>query len=122
MPAKVYLKKSKRESTDKPGAVPKCKHTHLHLSEQVVNSELTGFRVINGILEHYRPLLELNEKNFKMPLQGKRNGDGNSNLDLAIRLASKLPSNYIHLYEKSLSRSHTNIGLFGLEGESWEWL
>lgn len=60
---------------------------------EVETLELQGYRIISGLLEHYRPLLLLSKAEFDDLLAGKRKG-----FLLESRLLKRLPDKHVRAY------------------------
>jgi dGTPase len=77
----------------------------LYRSPEAENIELAGFRVIEGILEGYRPLMEMRNHDFELLLQARREPDvlKGKGLDLEWRLFNKIGRRYVTSYENELS-------------------
>ncbi len=66
----------------------------LFTSEEAQNIELSGYNIINGLLEEFTPLLEISREEFDIIIGGaKKKG-----LDVERRLFAKLPGKYIEAY------------------------
>ena len=61
--------------------------------------ELAGAKIIEGLLDEYEPLLEMNENDFIDLIDGK-NGKQHP---FEFRLINTIPKNYIKKYQKSIS-------------------
>ena len=77
---------------------------------EVETLELQGYRIIAGLLEHYRPLLMLSKSEFDQLLDGKRKG-----FLLESRLLKRLPDKHVRAYLGQRDETPS-----GASGELWE--
>lgn len=87
----------------------------------VEQRELQGYRIINGLLDLYAPLLRLNHQAFRLLDETRQ-----STLLYHQRLYNKLPKKYVAAYQKAVAQldenSTTNLILDGLPSASFkEW-
>ena len=77
----------------------------LFRSPEAENPELAGYRIIEGLLESFKPLLECSSTNFQKLLDARGNPSAVSGqkLDLHWRLFNKLPKKYVDTYEDHLN-------------------
>ncbi|MGI2258257.1 dGTPase [Shewanella sp. GXUN23E] len=75
---------------------------HVFNHKEVERMELKGYKVITGLLDAYRPLLNLTADEFS-----KLSGDGKKPL-VASRLYHKLPRKHRATYEKALQEAKDN--------------
>lgn len=66
---------------------------HVFAVPEVETLELQGFRIITGLLDHFRPLLMLSRVDFERLLDGEQRG-----LLLESRLFKRLPNKHVKAY------------------------
>jgi dGTPase len=78
----------------------------LFRSPEAENPELAGYRIIEGLLESFRPLLECSESDFQKLLRARDNPSSatGQGLDLHWRLFNKLPKKYVAAYEDHVQK------------------
>ncbi len=62
--------------------------------------ELQGYKIITGLLESYKPLLQLNQTDFNKVIKQEKDAPL-----VAKRLYKKLPQKHIRAYQNSLQPS-----------------
>ena len=87
----------------------------LFRAPEAENPELAGYKIIAGLLDSFKPLLNCSTENFNKLLSGRNDppklaGQG---LDLHWRLFNKLPKKHLHAYEDQLTEF--------ADGELQEW-
>jgi dGTPase len=90
---------------------------HLFRSKEAENIELAGYKIIFGLLECFKPLLELESRNFALIIKAENNFDAlkGKNLDVEWRLYNRLPKKYINAYKHAVKTETSH-------GEEWkEW-
>lgn len=70
---------------------------NVYSHESAEKVELAGRSIIKGLLNHFRPLLELNEEKF-MILVNREKGIKKHELDFHIRMFNLLPKRYVSKY------------------------
>jgi dGTPase len=89
-------------------------HVYGHVSIQRV--ELAGFAAIEGLLEHFRPLLQCTRHRFLAALDKKRADEQGVPIVIKSKLLSLFPERYIKVYR------HCTSGLgSGTDAEIREW-
>ncbi|QEW06465.1 dGTPase [Nitrincola iocasae] len=74
---------------------------HVFSVDEVKTLELQGYRILTGLLDHYRPLLRLSRSQFGQLLEGKNQGLLLEGL-LVRRLPNKHIKAYYQLYQQSV--------------------
>jgi dGTPase len=76
----------------------------LFRSSEAENPELAGYRIITGLLDHFKPLLTCSETQFKTLLEGRDNPSevAGRGLDMHWRLFNKLPRKHLAAYEDQI--------------------
>lgn len=69
---------------------------HVFSHKEVEKLELQGYRIINGLLDCYKPLLQLNSDDFKRAL------NGDSRLLIESRLVKKLSKKHLNSYQHAI--------------------
>ncbi len=69
---------------------------HVFSNKEVEKLELQGYRIINGLLDCYKPLLLLNKDDFKRAL------NGDSRLLIESRLVKKLSKKHLNSYQHAI--------------------
>ncbi|WP_432698406.1 dGTPase [Marinobacterium sp. YM272] len=82
---------------------------------EVETLELQGFRIITGLLEHYRPLLMLPMQDFQRLCEG-----GSRGLLIESRLFHRLPKKHVKAYLSLLAEPPELLNAPGLPLEVWE--
>ena len=70
---------------------------HVFSHKEVEKLELQGYRIINGLLECYKPLLQLTSDNFKRALHG------DNRLLIESRLVKKLSKKHLSSYQHAIN-------------------
>jgi len=74
---------------------------HVFSHPEVELQELRGYEIIHGLLDYYRPLLELSEQEFTGILDGERKYM--QELSRESRLVKKLPGKHCLAYKKAVA-------------------
>jgi len=69
---------------------------HVFSNKEVEKLELQGYRIINGLLDCYKPLLQLNSDDFRRAL------NGDSRLLIESRLVKKLSKKHLNSYQHAI--------------------
>lgn len=77
-------------------------HVYPHVSVQRI--ELAGYTAIKGLLDHFRPLLEVNRDSFSDALDGKAKDSCGNSIVIESKLLSLFPKNYKKVYKYHLSK------------------
>ncbi|WP_052063718.1 hypothetical protein [Nitrincola sp. A-D6] len=80
---------------------------HVFSVDEVKTLELQGYRILTGLLEHYRPLLRLSRSQFKQLLEGKTQG-----LLLEGLLVRRLPNKHIKAYYQLCQESVGDVDVW----------
>ena len=70
---------------------------HVFSHKEVEKLELQGYRIINGLLECYKPLLQLTSDDFKRALHG------DNRLLIESRLVKKLSKKHLSSYQHAIN-------------------
>ena len=70
---------------------------HVFSHKEVEKLELQGYRIINGLLEFYKPLLQLTSDDFKRALHG------DNRLLIESRLVKKLSKKHLSSYQHAIN-------------------
>jgi len=70
---------------------------HVFSHKEVEKLELQGYRIINGLLDCYKPLLQLSSDDFKRAL------NGDSRLLIESRLVKKLSKKHLNSYQHAIN-------------------
>lgn len=91
----------------------------LYNSIEAESIELTGYAVIEGILNNYEPLLQLDEKTFSKLV----NNEAPKGTDLERRLFHRIGERYVKAYTYAKDKLISNEGLetTGIEFQIKEW-
>jgi dGTPase len=92
----------------------------LYRSSQAENPELAGHEIVTGLLNCYRPLMELPKDLFDTLLASRRipSERYGKNLDLHWRLFNKIPEKHLKAYEYQVKKI---IDKPGQETKFYEW-
>jgi dGTPase len=117
---KSYLEKEKELLSGKhsslfpddslEGKATKClknvARQRLFRSPEAENPELAGYRIIEGLLQSFEPLLSCTESDFQKLLAALDNPSAaaGKGLDLHWRLFNKLPKKYVQTYQDHLKK------------------
>lgn len=73
----------------------------LYRSPEAENIELAGFRIIDGLLDSFKPLLEMTRSDFELLLNARRDPTvlKRKDRDVEWRLFNKIGSRYVKSYE-----------------------
>lgn len=74
---------------------------HLFRHRDVEDMELAGHRILTGLLDHFKPLLELKREDFEAATRGKREGPSGIRLDSHMRLLGLFPNKHLLVYRFS---------------------
>lgn len=85
---------------------------HIFCVPEVETLELQGYRIITGLLDYYRPLLELSTDEFHQLTQG----EGRQFL-LESRLYKRLPGKHCRAYLEQIERQPTQVVA---DAQTWE--
>ncbi|KUJ00043.1 dGTPase [Vibrio sp. MEBiC08052] len=90
---------------------------HAFCDKEVEARELQGYQIITGLLEFYKPLLELSKEQFEAIV------DGENKPLLPARLYKKLPNKHLRAYENALKAIQRGDfpGGYSLDENSWEY-
>lgn len=72
----------------------------IYTSEEAINIELGGFRIIQDILSGFLPLIRLSTGNFERLLPGSKNPPKGGELALERRLMTLLPDKHRRVYKR----------------------
>jgi len=84
---------------------------NLYNTQDAIYPELTGFRVLSGLLDHLAPLLDLSNDKFQTVLVDKKLPE----TDLERRLFYLLPTKYIMAYKSAVEDCNED------DKDAWEW-
>lgn len=91
--------------TDKDDVREKClsrikkfARKRIYSDRKIELVELAGAKIIEGLLDEYEPLLDMEEINFSQLI----NGDKGKEYPFEFRLINTIPKNYIKKYQKSM--------------------
>lgn len=91
--------------TDKDDVREKClsrikkfARKRIYSDRKIELVELAGAKIIEGLLDEYEPLLDVEEINFSQLI----NGDKGKEYPFEFRLINTIPKNYIKKYQKSM--------------------
>lgn len=77
---------------------------NVYTHSSVVDPELAGLTIISGILDSFRPLLELEFSSFNKLVEQVKPTINEPELSIQTLLLSKIPDNYIKAYKAALQR------------------
>ncbi len=72
---------------------------HIYTHKEVLQLELQGYAIINGLFESYKPLLELDAKKFEKVLQDKK-----IECFVAMRLIKRISAKQITAYKEDVKK------------------
>jgi len=106
---KGCLKDLIKEDTDAYGILKALKNfsrKYLFRSKEAENIELAGYKIILGLLESFRPLLELSHEDFQDLVKAKRELTPleNKKLDMEWRLYNRLPDKHCIAYHNTITQ------------------
>ncbi|MEQ1597078.1 MAG: dGTPase [Casimicrobium sp.] len=78
----------------------------IYNTASIRSLELTGFKAISGILDHFRPLLELSRGDFDQLLNGRSNTINGRSLSVEAHLMCLFPRKHVRVYREAV----TSIG------------
>ncbi|KAA6327011.1 Deoxyguanosinetriphosphate triphosphohydrolase [termite gut metagenome] len=91
----------------------------LFRSPEVEKKEIAGFQIIKGLMEKFKPILELSKSEFDKLLEGRKDPYKCKNLDVEWRFFNILPKKYVKVYEAELQKeklkSYSNEDIIQLE-------
>lgn len=92
----------------------------LYRSSLAENPELAGHEIVTGLLNSFRPLMELPKDLFDTLLESRRipSERYGKNLDLHWRLFNKLPEKHLKAYEYQVEKIDASTAQ---EGKFYEW-
>jgi len=88
---------------------------HVFSVAEVETLELQGYRIISGLLEHYKPLLMLTMEQFEQLCQGEKRG-----LLIESRLFHRLPNKHVKAYLSLLEQNPLPADGERLDPQVWE--
>ncbi len=91
-----------------------AKYAFCH--KEVEARELQGYQIIKGLLDTYKPLLELDKEKFDLILTANKKAPLYES-----RLFKKLPQKHIQAYKKALEAKHLSKLPLESPNESWEF-
>ncbi|QTM23729.1 dGTP triphosphohydrolase [Neisseria sicca] len=80
------------------GRIKKFARKRIYSDRKIELVELAGAKIIEGLLEEYEPLLDMEENNFSQLI----NGEKGKEYPFEFRLINTIPKNYIKKYQKSM--------------------
>ncbi|MFE8070887.1 dGTPase [Marinobacteraceae bacterium S3BR75-40.1] len=80
---------------------------HIFAIPEVETLELQGYRIISGLLDHYKPLLLLSRGDFERLARGERKG-----LIIESRLFKRLPNKHVKAYQLLTAEAPTDPELW----------
>ncbi|PKL12867.1 MAG: dGTPase [Spirochaetae bacterium HGW-Spirochaetae-8] len=91
----------------------------IYPSNSVELTFLSGERIIQGILDAYRPILELQKENFDLLCEAAATGDRtrikSQNCGMMLPIFNRLPQAYVEVYKAHLEKNST------YDKNIWEW-
>jgi len=75
----------------------------IYNTESIRSLELTGFKAISGILDHFRPLLELSRNDFDQLLDGSSNTTNGQSLRVEAHLMCLFPRKHVRVYREAVA-------------------
>ncbi len=76
---------------------------HIYTHKDVQQLELQGYAIINGLFDSYKPLLEIDAKDFEKVLQDKK-----IECFVSMRLIKRISSKQITAYKKDVKKLNRN--------------
>lgn len=80
---------------------------HIFAHPEVELQELRGYRIINGLLDYYAPLLRLTRSEFEAILNADRKAC--RHYPVQARLVNKLPGKHVRAYTYSLTKAQQHL-------------
>ena len=80
------------------GKIKKFARKRIYSDRKIELVELAGAKIIEGLLDEYEPLLDMEENNFNQLI----NGEKGKEYPFEFRLINTIPKNYIKKYQKSM--------------------
>jgi putative dGTPase len=80
------------------GRIKKFARKRIYSDRKIELVELAGAKIIEGLLDEYEPLLDMEENNFSQLI----NGEKGKEYPFEFRLINTIPKNYIKKYQKSM--------------------
>lgn len=78
--------------------IKKFARKRIYSDRKIELVELAGAKIIEGLLDEYEPLLDMEENNFSQLI----NGEKGKEYPFEFRLINTIPKNYIKKYQKSM--------------------